>query len=132
MSRLTRDGTAEPVSRDQILRCERGQGNIHFPLPLTMSRIDNLTGLIHNLAICVAIMVTTRYSDRQGSKSRHNPCQVQPTENMGNFGYRLQFLLSGVLAVFQNLSYKLHQRLRGVLPIQQSHQKRYNKFFSSY
>ena len=30
MSRLTRDGTAEPVSRDQILRHERGQGNIHF------------------------------------------------------------------------------------------------------
>ena len=31
MSRLTRDGTAEPVSRDQILRCERGQGTIYFP-----------------------------------------------------------------------------------------------------
>ena len=31
MSRLTRDGTAEPISRDQILRRERGQGNIHFP-----------------------------------------------------------------------------------------------------
>ena len=32
MSRLTRDGTtAEPVSQDQILRRERGQGNIHFP-----------------------------------------------------------------------------------------------------
>ena len=31
MSRPTRDGTAEPVSRDQILRRERGQGNIHFP-----------------------------------------------------------------------------------------------------
>ena len=30
MSRLTRDGTTEPVSRDQILRHERGQGNIHF------------------------------------------------------------------------------------------------------
>ena len=30
ISRLTRDGTAEPVSRDQILRHERGQGNIHF------------------------------------------------------------------------------------------------------
>ena len=25
------DGTAEPVSRDQILRRERGQKNIHFP-----------------------------------------------------------------------------------------------------
>ena len=30
MSRLTRAGTAEPVSRDQILRRERGQGNAHF------------------------------------------------------------------------------------------------------
>ena len=31
MSRVTRDGTAEPVSRDQLLRREGGQGNIHFP-----------------------------------------------------------------------------------------------------
>ena len=31
MSRLTRDGTAKPVSRDQILRRERGKGNINFP-----------------------------------------------------------------------------------------------------
>ena len=30
-SRLTRDGTAEPVSRDQIFRHARGQGNINFP-----------------------------------------------------------------------------------------------------
>ena len=29
-SRLTRDCTAEPVSRDEVLRRERGQGNIHF------------------------------------------------------------------------------------------------------
>ena len=31
MNRLTRDGIAEPVSRDQILRREWGPGNIHFP-----------------------------------------------------------------------------------------------------
>ena len=31
MSRLTRDGTAEPISRDQILRHARGQGSVHFP-----------------------------------------------------------------------------------------------------
>ena len=31
MSRLTRDWTTQPVSRDQILRRERGQGNINFP-----------------------------------------------------------------------------------------------------
>ena len=33
MSRLTREGTTEPVSRDRILRREGGQGNIHFPCP---------------------------------------------------------------------------------------------------
>ena len=31
MSRLTRDGTAEPISGDQILRHARGQRNIKFP-----------------------------------------------------------------------------------------------------
>ena len=31
MSRLTRDGTAEPISRDQILKHARGQGDINFP-----------------------------------------------------------------------------------------------------
>ena len=30
MSNLTRDGTAEPVSRDLFVRYARGQGNIHF------------------------------------------------------------------------------------------------------
>ena len=30
------------------------------------------------------IMVTARYSNQQGRKSRQNPCQVQPTENIGN------------------------------------------------
>ena len=59
MARLTRDGTAEPVSRDQILRDVRGQGNIHFlcskfifPVQLTTVRIGNLTRLIHSL-LCV-------------------------------------------------------------------------------
>ena len=31
MSRLTRDGTAEPNSRDQTLRRERGQGKSYIP-----------------------------------------------------------------------------------------------------
>ena len=55
MNRLTRDGTAEPVSRYQILRHERGQEIFIFPVKLTMSRIGNLTRLIHTLAICVTI-----------------------------------------------------------------------------
>ena len=37
---LTRDGTAEPISRDQILRHERGLGKkLNFFVQLTMSRI---------------------------------------------------------------------------------------------
>ena len=55
MSRLTRDGTAEPVSRDQILRHARRQGNIIFPVQLTTSRIGNLTRLIHTLLYVVTI-----------------------------------------------------------------------------
>ena len=55
MSRLTRDGTAEPVSRDQILRHARGQGNIIFPVQLTTSRIGNLTRLIHTLLNVITI-----------------------------------------------------------------------------
>ena len=60
MSRLTRDGTAEPVSRDQILRREREQGNVYFPVQLTTSRIGNLTRLIRDLAICVTIHIYCR------------------------------------------------------------------------
>ena len=53
LSRLTRDGTAEPVPQDQILRRERGQGKqIISPLQLTTSRIGNLTRLILTLVIC--------------------------------------------------------------------------------
>ena len=55
MRRLTRDGTAEPVSRDQILRHARGQGNIIFPVQLTTSRIGNLTRLIHTLLYVMTI-----------------------------------------------------------------------------
>ena len=55
MSRLTRDGTAEPVSRDQILRHARGQGNTMFPVQITTSRIGNLTRLIHTLLYVMTI-----------------------------------------------------------------------------
>ena len=65
MSRLTRDGIAEPISRDQILRRERGQGNINFPCSAeTTSRIGNLIRLVHALAICV----TTQVSSAQRTK----------------------------------------------------------------
>ena len=70
-------------------------------------------------------MMTTRYSNQQGSDFLQNPCEVQPPENIGNlcslrvdaFGYELPFLRLEKLSVFQNLNYKLHRRLSDVLPI---------------
>ena len=52
MSRLMRDGTTEPVSRDQILRRERDREKLFFPVQLTTSRISNLTRLTLTLVIC--------------------------------------------------------------------------------
>ena len=47
MSRLTRNGTAEPVSRDQLLRRDGDSEIIIFPVNVTTSRIVNLTRLIN-------------------------------------------------------------------------------------
>ena len=59
-SRLTRDGTAEPVSRDQILRRGRVQGNIHFPCSADHEQDWQPYRLIHTPAICVTIQAMVR------------------------------------------------------------------------
>ena len=58
MSRLTRDAPVEPVSRDEILRRERGQENNNFPC----SRIGNITRLILTLLLYV-MTINTKYSN---------------------------------------------------------------------
>ena len=55
MGRLMRDGTAEPASRDQILRRERGKGNIPFPCSADHEQIWQPYPVNHTLAICVTI-----------------------------------------------------------------------------
>ena len=52
---MTRDGTAEPISRDQILSHVPGQEIFNFPVQLTTSRIGNLTRLIHTLLYVMTI-----------------------------------------------------------------------------
>ena len=37
-SRLARDGTTDPVSRDQFFRRERGQGKVHFPCSVDLEQ----------------------------------------------------------------------------------------------
>ena len=80
MSRLTRDGTAEPVSRDQILRHARGQGNIIFPVQLTTSRIGNLTRLIHTLLYVMTVhtYIHTAESPHRASKPQGSSKVVLP------------------------------------------------------
>ena len=63
MSRLARDGTAEAVSRDQILRRERGQEILIFPVQLTTSRIGNLPRVIHTLLLELELYVMTNNID---------------------------------------------------------------------
>ena len=62
MSRLTRGGTAEPVSRDEIIWREHRQGKFCFPVLLTPSRMGSLTRLIHTL-----LYVLTTHVDQLGS-----------------------------------------------------------------
>ena len=50
--------TAKPISRDQIIRRERVQGNIRFPVRLTTSRIVELTRLMHTLLYKMALRTT--------------------------------------------------------------------------
>ena len=53
---MARDGTAEPVSQDQILRCKRGQGKVFiFSVQQTTSRVGNLTRLIDTLLYMMTI-----------------------------------------------------------------------------
>ena len=56
MSRLTRDGTAEIVWRDQFPRRVHGDREISiFPVQLITSRIDSLSRLMHTLLYVMTI-----------------------------------------------------------------------------
>ena len=59
MIRLTRDWTAEPVSRDQNLRHARGQGNIIFPYSADHEQDWQPYRLIHTLLYVMTIHTYT-------------------------------------------------------------------------
>ena len=67
MSRLTRDGTAEPVSRDQFSGANGDREIFIFPVQLTTSRIGNHTRLIHTLLYVMTIQ-TDIHTDRHTYK----------------------------------------------------------------
>ena len=81
MSRLKQDGTAKPISRNQLLRRERGQGNIHY-----------LCSADH---VCVCVCVFSSHSFWTSS-SLDVPAGV--TQEEGHTGFLIH-LLSAVRAL---------------------------------
>ena len=86
MSKLTRDGTAEPVSRDQILRRERGQRIIHFPCsaadhgqdwqPCPVVRVIRTNIVLHRYHCCCRVVVFFKLTDRASTiPSNIRDCQ---------------------------------------------------------
>ena len=81
MSRLMRDGTAEPVLQDQILR--RVRGIFIFPVQLTTSRIGNVTRLVHTL-----LYVMTIHTCRKGKNGEYALHQLLLLNNLALRGVR--------------------------------------------
>ena len=57
MSSLTRDGTAEPVSRDRFSGANGDKETFIFLVQLTKSRIGNLSRSIHTLLCVMTISI---------------------------------------------------------------------------
>ena len=73
MIRLMRDGTAEPVSRYQILRREREQGNINFPC---------------SMYVCMYGPTSSKTMDQPGKVA--NPARGQLNRENGYFPVRVR------------------------------------------
>ena len=82
MGRLTLDGTAEPVARDQFSGAYGDGGIFIFTVQLTTSRIVNLTRLIHTLLYVMTIdtlhtYIHTTYINRHAetpNKTKQKQC----------------------------------------------------------
>ena len=71
MSRLRWDRAAEPVSRDQIFRRERGQGNVQFPCSADHEQdwqpypVDPYSAICHDHIYTQLRMGEVRYGGRK-------------------------------------------------------------------
>ena len=83
MSKLTRGGAAEPVSRDHILRRERGQRIIHFPFsaadhkqdwqPYPVVRAIHTNIVLHTHTAELHIYVCILYNNSEPCTNVHVP-----------------------------------------------------------
>ena len=94
MSRLTRDGTAEPVSRDQILRHARGQGNIHFPCSADHEQDWQLYPVDLYSAICDDHTYIHTVSGRSHEEVRGKPSGYGPHVRSQLYGFQILLMLN--------------------------------------
>ena len=84
---LTRDGTAESVSRDQFLRRERGQGKIHiFPVQLTTRGIGSHTRLVHTLLKVLTIHIHNVKNGVNAPGTLQTPRGAKKTQKLAKNG----------------------------------------------
>ena len=111
MSRLTWDGTAELVSRDQILRRGRELENIQFifPVQLTTRRIGNLARLIlcdHTyiyIFICVCVLCVFSSHPFWTSRSLDVPAGVTQEEGHTGFLFHLPSAVRALIFVARRI-----------------------------
>ena len=85
MRRLKRDGTAEPVSLDQILRRERRQGSIYFSFSADHKK-DWQTFLV-DLYSCICFIMFTRsmYTAKMFPSVLGCPCAINISKRVKVF-----------------------------------------------
>ena len=86
---MARDGTVEPVSRDQKLRRGREQGNMIFPCSADHEQdwqaytVDPYSGLnlvlTHGISLCVPMTFTAESPPAQCQKTNHPSLDLQAT-----------------------------------------------------
>ena len=90
MSRITRDGTAEPVLRDQLSGANGDREILIFPVRLATSRIGNLTWLNHARHMWLNLNTSkpSEHSSNQGGKTAKTCRWERGVQRLGRAGVR--------------------------------------------
>ena len=122
MSRLTRGGTAESVSRDKFSGANGDREKLIFPVQLTTSRIGNLTRVIHillkvmNIHICraFALTVSAKKAETMCMPPSRTPRTMVQVEAAGQTYKQVQSFtyLGGAVTEIPDMSVETARRTR--------------------
>ena len=99
MNRLARDGTAIPFSRDQILRREQEQENVHFPCSASHKQIwqpypvDPYSTICHTYTHSSLLKIHIKAEWRSGNKAYDSVHQTLLWTVLARFGVLQNMIL---------------------------------------